>query len=155
PETNRGLAPVVKPFDEWFVGAGARVLYELLWGAAGFVLVVICANVANVLIAHAAGRSRETAIRLALGASRGQIMRQFVVEGLVLSILGGAIGWWLADAAIGLYARFRTDNGVLLDITMGREVVMYLVAIAAGSALGASAGTAAHLVRLHVNDALT
>src|SRR5262249_31587906 len=67
PLTNADLAPIIKAFDDWFLGANLRALYRIVWGAAAFVLLVIVANVANLLLDQASGRSRATAIQLALG----------------------------------------------------------------------------------------
>ena len=93
PRTNQGIAPVVKSFEQWFIGEDARLLYKGMWGAVGFVLLIVCANVANLMVAHAMGRSREISIRLALGAGRWRIIRQFLAQILMVSTLAGAIGW--------------------------------------------------------------
>jgi putative ABC transport system permease protein len=154
PRTNQGLTPVARGFDEWFVAANVKALYKITWAAAAFILLVICANVANVFVEQAAGRSREIAIQLALGADRSRIVRQFLFEGMMLSSLAGVIGWWLARAVVEIYA-LRQTGSVVLAIGMDRTVVAYLIALTAASACVASLGAAAHLERLNVNGTLT
>ncbi len=152
PHTNEGVAPVVKAFDEWFLSPGARTLYKAMWGAVGFVLLIICANVANLLVEQAMGRSREIAIRLALGAGRWRIVRQFLVESLLLSILGGAAGWWLARAGLRIYASARVGNDVVSSVAMDHRVLAYLTAISTASGLLAGLASATHLTRLSASS---
>jgi putative ABC transport system permease protein len=154
PATNDGLTTLVRGFEEWFVGANARLLYTMLWGGAGFVLLVICANIANVLLEQSTSRSREIAIHLALGASRWRIIRPFVCEGIVLATLGGAIGWWLASAGVDLYLRAATGNNLILSISMDRRVLAYLIAATAAAMLVTTAGAATNLTRMNVNGTL-
>ncbi len=147
PDTNRGLVPVVKGFREWFVGPEAATLYEALWGAVGFILLIVCANVANLLMAHASGRSHEISIRLALGAGRWRIVRQFLVESLALSALGGIGGWWIAKAGVRLYVLTQLHEDVL-RFTMDRGVFAYLGAISLATGVLAGLATAAYLTKL-------
>jgi predicted permease len=95
-----GHAFVALPIDEAIVGPGVRNSLWVLLGAVAFVLLIACANVANLLLIRAIGRRRDVAIRVALGAGRMQLARRVLAEGLVLSAAGGALGLALGFAGI-------------------------------------------------------
>ena len=119
PDSNTGMGASVTPMHEEIVGK-TRPLLLVMVGAVGFVLLIACANVANLLLARSAGRQKEIAIRTALGATRGRLIRQLMTESLLLSVTGGAVGillaLWGVDVLRALGPRdIPRLNGVGLD----------------------------------------
>jgi len=112
---------------------GSRRLLLVLWGAVGFVLLICCANIANLLLARAATRGREFAVRAALGAAPGYIIRQLLVESLVLAFLGGAAG--ILFARIGLAVLMDASPPDLPRISEGVRVDGWALAFTMGISL--------------------
>ena len=114
PQTNARIAAEVVPLRAHLVGSLHDVL-PLLLGAAAILLAVACANVANLLLARGAARGREFAVRQALGASRVRLVRQMLVESLVLAAAGGALGLIVARWTLDAIASLRSRDIALLD----------------------------------------
>ncbi|MCL7991439.1 MAG: ABC transporter permease, partial [marine benthic group bacterium] len=140
PESNEGFSPIVEPFTKFTIGNELHALLFTMLGAAIGVLLIGCANVANLLFARAAVREKEVAVRSAIGAKRKQIVRQLLIEVGVLSAIGGAVGVLIGIAGMAWFNRavatnpppfwmtFDIDGRVLLFATLASG----LAAVAAG-----------------------
>jgi putative ABC transport system permease protein len=130
PKTNQGWTASVEPLQNNFL---RREMINGLWlllGAVGFVLLIACANVANLLLARGTARLREVAARASLGASRGQIFAQFLTESLVLAAIGGAVGIGLAWALLRMIMVampvYRLPSEA--DVRLSMPVLLFTVA---------------------------
>jgi len=135
PETNDGLGVRVVPLRDQVLGGSRRVVL-LLFACTGFVLLVACANVANLLLARAAARQKEVAIRAALGAARLRILRQFLVESALIALPAGAIGVGMAYGTLRVL-RPLIPTGIPLaqEATLHRGVLLFALIVASLTAL--------------------
>jgi predicted permease len=156
PEELAGIGVTVGPSSEWVADPEIRRALWVLLGAVGFLLMIACVNLANLFLARATGRVRETAIRAATGASRGRLIRQGLTESLVVSLLGAALGLALASWGVStLTAMAPGDIGGLSDVTINGWVLAFtlgagvLTGVVTGlvPALQASGGDAASTLR--------
>ena len=129
PDTNRGTGVNIIPLHKQLVGNIQPYLF-VLFAAVGFVLLIACANVTNLMLARLAGRQKEIAVRLALGAGRGRLIRQFLTESVMLSALGSFLGLLLAAWGIEVLRRLAPpDLPRLSEISLNGPVFLWTLGI--------------------------
>ncbi len=164
PETNRNIFARLRTFNDEYVGDDfARLVYTMLAGSA-LVLLIACANVSNVLIARAVTRTKEVAVRTAMGASRSRIVKQFMLESFVLAAIGATLGiaiavvgvsWFAAGAQAGVFdLPHGSDSLFWWDIRLSGASLIFVVTVTGLTALIAGTAPALHALRTPVADVL-
>jgi putative ABC transport system permease protein len=154
PETNTSIGAVVTPLHEHVVGNIKPALLILL-GAVAFVLLIACANVANLLLARAAVRQKEIALRLALGAGRTRLIRQFLTESVLLATFGGGIGLLLSILGLSVLKRFIPPNiSQAQAITIDAKVLIFTVLVSLVTGLIFGLAPATQAANFNLNDTL-
>jgi putative ABC transport system permease protein len=123
------------------------MIWGSLWAAAWFVLLIACANVANLTLLRTMGRWRELATRIALGAGIGRMVRPIVMESLVLASMAGTLAWWIAAWSVRTWATVTASRYQVLDYTIDRSTLVYLVAISIAAAVVCSLAPIARIVQ--------
>jgi putative ABC transport system permease protein len=154
PQTNADIGMAIAPLREALVGQARRGLL-ILFGAVGFVLLIACANVASLLLVRASERSREFAIRAALGAGRFRLIRQSLVESILLALVGGAGGTllsgWLIDAILAFSLRQLPH---LISVDLNATTLVFALGVSILTALIFGLAPALRVARAELQDAL-
>jgi putative ABC transport system permease protein len=157
PDVETGWEATLRPLREEMVDAQARLFLVTLLGAVLFVLLIACANVANLQLVRAADRQREVAVRLAFGAGRGRIVRQLLTESLLLAVAGAALGTLLAASGVRLFATMMANEHPLpywVRFDLDAPVLLCTLLAAAGTGLLFGLAPAASVTRPDLQQAL-
>ena len=156
PDTNKDVSAEVMTFNDRFNGGPIRVVFLSMMGAVGFVLLIACANVANLLLARSARRSREVALRIALGASRARVVRELLVESILLALLGGVLGFALSLIGVKLFDMAVSNVGkpYWIKFTMDATVFAFLLAICFATGIIFGLMPALQVSRTNLNEIL-
>ena len=156
PDTNRDLTTRVQTFHERFNGGEVRVVFLLMLGAVALVLLVACANVANMMLGRALTRQREMSVRVALGATRGRLVSQLLVESLLMAMIGGLIGLVMAKAGVEAFDLAVANAGKpsWIHFTLEYPVLGYCLALCVLSAVVSGLVPALRSTRVDLTSSL-
>jgi predicted permease len=157
PETNKDFRADVMTFDQRVAPPQLRLIFLSLMGAVGFVLLIAIANVANLLLGRAAGRSREIAVRVSLGAGRWRIVRQLLVESVLLAAIGGVLGLGLAFIGIKWFDSVVTSDvgkPYWMTFTLDPIVFVFLAAICLATGVLFGLAPALHVSKTDINEVM-
>src|ERR1700733_5933689 len=154
PEDDKGWSATAIPLREQMIGDVRTALLVLL-GAVAFVLLIACANVANLVLAKTLARGKELAIRSALGAGRIVLLRHILVETLLLSVIGGLLGLLLARGVIELSVKLLADRlPAFMEVTLDAQVLAYTLLLSVAAGVLAGLFPSLRFSRVDLNEAL-
>lgn len=156
PDTNDRVDGMVQTFNDWATGSDVVLLYVTAMGAVGFVLIIACGNVTTLLLARSARRMPEVALRVALGATRGVIVIQLLLESLLLAAGGGLVGFGVAVVGVSLLEAALRNVGIpwWMTFTIDGPVIGFQILVCAGASVLFGLAPAVHLSRAPVSALL-
>src|ERR1700691_5899686 len=156
PKSNKGWGASVEPLKNDFLDRDVRTALLLLLGAVAFVLLIACANVANLLMARATTRQKEVAVRASLGASRQRLFSQFLAESIVLAFVGGALGvalaWGLLHVIVAIMPPFTLPSEA--DVRLNVPVLLFTVVATLFAGVLFGSVPAWQAARMNLNEVL-
>jgi putative ABC transport system permease protein len=155
-DSNKDLTAQVTPFLDFIIGTEIKTIFWSLMGAVAFVLLIACSNVANLLLARAAHRAREIAVRVSLGATRGRIVRQLLVESVLLACVSGIVGLGLAYAGIRWFDSETQNIGkpYWMTFDMDARVFAFFAGVSVLTGIVFGIAPALHISKTNVNEVL-
>lgn len=154
PAAHRGATLAVDDYSRFFIGPDATIIYGCLWAGAWLVLVIACGNLAQLALARTIGRSREFATRVALGAGLLRMVRQILLESMMLAVIAGVLGWGMTVWSVRTWSIATEDRFVVLDYHLNAATVAYLVGIVVIAAVLCALAPIVRVVHLGVDGAL-
>ena len=157
PESNRELRFNLMSWQDQVTQGEIRLIFLTLMGAVVFVLLIACANVANLLLARSADREREIAVRVSLGATRGRIVRQLLIESILLAILAGGVGLLLSVVGIQWFDAAVTEEigkPYWMEFTMDPIVFVFMAGVCLATAVLFGLAPALQVSKTDVNEVL-
>lgn len=156
PDTNTNIQPRLQTFNEQQNGGPIRTIFLSLMGAVSFVLLIACANVANLLLARSTNRAREVSVRVSLGASRWRVVRQLLIESVMLACISGLGGLLITAVGTRLFDRATQDVGrpYWIQFTMDGSVFAFFAMVCLGTGIIFGLAPALHVSKTDVNEVL-
>jgi predicted permease len=156
PDADKGVGSLVQSFQQYYNGVQIRIVFLSLQVAVALVLLIVCANSANMMLSRALGRQRELSIRAALGASRWRVVRQLLTESVILSVFGGALGLGLAAVGVHWFDLNTQDVGkpTWIIFSMDYTVFGYFAALCVLAGVVSGFAPALRSSRVDLNSTL-
>jgi putative ABC transport system permease protein len=156
PDTNKDIVADMMPYNDRFNGGPIRLVFLAMMGAVAFVLLIACANVANLMLARSGRRAREMAVRVSLGATRWRIARQLLVESVLVAVAAGALGLALSAVGIRLFDRAVEGTGkpYWILFTIDYRVLAFLFVVCLVTAVLSALAPALYILRTDAYETL-
>ena len=156
PDTNKDIQARVQTYHEAQNPVQIRTVFQSLMGAVAFVLLIACANVANLLLSRSTNRAREISVRISIGASRWRIIRQLLIESLILAVISGLAGLGIAAVGIEWFDRATVDAGrpYWIQFNMDATVIAFFALVCLGTGILFGLAPALHVSKTDVNEVL-
>jgi len=156
PKSNEGIVPTMVPYSQRVTGPQIKIIFWSLMGAVAFVLLIACSNVANLLLAKAANRARELSVRISLGASRWRLIRQLLVESVLLAVISGVVGFALSMLGIRWFDAAVSDVGkpYYMEFRLDPIVFAFFAAVCLATGIVFGLAPALHVSKTNVNEVL-